>query len=132
MIDNHPVVSKYIEPPLNDSEDLNEPENLLWSSKHIRQSQYLLQIIRCTDNKCCTPWRSYYFQFVQDRFIPAPIAYNMSKFGPTPASFDEKHSKYFTLFERIQLQKFIHDKLMMDSIPYDRYCVSIKQDIQRR
>ncbi|CAF3483859.1 unnamed protein product, partial [Rotaria sp. Silwood2] len=45
-IDNHPVVSKYIKPLLDDAEVVNEPENLLWSSEHIRQSQYLLQIVR--------------------------------------------------------------------------------------
>ncbi|CAF4082484.1 unnamed protein product [Rotaria sordida] len=46
-IDNHPVASKYIESSLND------PEDLLWSSEYIRQSQYLLQIVRCNNNKCC-------------------------------------------------------------------------------
>ena len=43
------MVSKYIELSLNGSEVITEPEDLLWSSEHIRQSQYLLQIIRYTN-----------------------------------------------------------------------------------
>ncbi|CAF3383930.1 unnamed protein product, partial [Rotaria sp. Silwood2] len=79
----------------DDAEVVNEPENLLWSSEHIRQSQYLLQIVRCNNNKCCKPWRSYYFQIINQRFIPSPLAFHMSKLGPIPLPFDQKHSKFF-------------------------------------
>ncbi|CAF3189066.1 unnamed protein product [Rotaria sp. Silwood2] len=94
-IDNHPVVSKYIKPLLDDAEVVNEPENLLWSSEHIRQSQYLLQIVRCNNSKCCKPWRSYYFQIINQHFIPSPLAFHTSKLGPIPLPFDQKHSKFF-------------------------------------
>lgn len=49
--DNHPVIPKYIEPLLDHPEDVNECEDLLSFSEHIRQSQYILKKLRCNSNK---------------------------------------------------------------------------------
>ncbi|CAF1219869.1 unnamed protein product [Rotaria magnacalcarata] len=134
-IDNHPVVSRYIKPLIDNpaaTPCVNECEHLLWASEHIHQSQYLLQVVRCNNTKCCKPWRSYYFQILNQRFIPAPVAYQVSKLGRIPSRFDANNSNFFNLFERLHLQKFFKEKLMMDFLPFDRYCLSLQQDIQRR
>ncbi|CAF4855542.1 unnamed protein product, partial [Rotaria socialis] len=134
-IDNHPVVSRYIKPLIDNpaaTPCVNECEHLLWASEHIHQSQYLLQVVRCNNTKCCKPWRSYYFQILNQRFIPAPVAYQVSKLGRIPSRFDANNSNFLNLFERLHLQKFFKEKLMMDFLPFDRYCLSLQQDIQRR
>ena len=65
VIDGHPVVAEYIKDnsphsPMQKSED--------WKVEHIRESQYFLQIVKCLDSNCCSPFRSSYFtRFTQQR-----------------------------------------------------------------
>ena len=55
VLDNFPIVVDYVK---NDPINLNEK----WISVQCRISQYLLQIVRCNDSKCCgdfqTIWKS--------------------------------------------------------------------------
>ena len=44
-----------------------------WISKHVRQSQYCLEIIKCGDLVCCEPFRSSLLSVVENRFLPPPI-----------------------------------------------------------
>ena len=53
-IDSYPVTAEYIEP-----KGIKPPAvDRKWAANHVRQSQYLLQIVRCDDRSCCGPWRS--------------------------------------------------------------------------
>ena len=45
-----------------------------WKSKHVRESQYFLQIVKCKDSKCCSSFRSSYLKVVKDKFLPPPIS----------------------------------------------------------
>ena len=78
VINGHLVVSEYIKhntPPM----PINKPEE--WKAGHMRQSQYFLQIIKCHDENCCTPFRSSYMSIVRDRFLPPPLAVIQGKDG---------------------------------------------------
>ncbi|CAF3421142.1 unnamed protein product [Rotaria socialis] len=113
-IDSHPVVSRYIKPLIDNPTG----------------SQYLLQVVRCNKKKCSKPWRSYYFQILNQRFVPAPVAYQVSKLGRVPSRFDENNSNFLNLFERLHLQNCFKHKLMLNFLPFDRYCLSLQQNIQ--
>ena len=68
--DGHPVLAEFISEEA-DQEVIKKSEE--WKSKHIRESQYFLQIVKCKDSKCCSPFRSSYLKVVKDRFLPPPI-----------------------------------------------------------
>ena len=66
-IDGHPVVAEFI------SDEANEPvvsKSEKWKAIHVRESQYLLQIVKCNDRKCCLPFESDYLIVLNDRFLP--------------------------------------------------------------
>ena len=49
-IDGHPIVPEFI------SDEANEPvvsKSEKWKAIHVRESQYLLQIVKCNDRHCC-------------------------------------------------------------------------------
>ena len=51
-INDHSVVADYVG---------KEPSDIIseeWKDNHIRESQYLLQIIKCADTACCSPFQS--------------------------------------------------------------------------
>ena len=56
VIDGHPTVSEFIdgEP---DIETLTK-KSASWKATHLRESQYCLQIVKCKNEACCTPFRS--------------------------------------------------------------------------
>ena len=58
VIDSNPVVAEYLSPPENIREAMIFMEGEEWKAKHVMQSQYMLQIVRCNDNTCCDKWRT--------------------------------------------------------------------------
>ena len=44
----------------------------LWKMKHIRESQYMVQVVKCSDRVCCSQPRSSYFSFIKDGFHSGP------------------------------------------------------------
>lgn len=75
-IDEHPVVAKYIE---NENEENLRSVSPQWTEKHVRESQYMLQIAKCTDLACCSAPRSSYFNVINDRFLPGPLPLKQTK-----------------------------------------------------
>ena len=71
IIDGHPVLAEFISEEA-DQEVIKKSEE--WKSKHVRESQYFLQIVKCKDSKCCSPFRSSYLKVVKDRLLPLPIS----------------------------------------------------------
>lgn len=69
--------------------DKKDPSSLLnpntldinWLQVHVRQSQYLLQIIKCNDLKCCFEWRTSYSKVIPRRFLPPPFLFKASANG---------------------------------------------------
>ena len=57
IIDGHPVVAEFVD---EDPCDINVVKSEEWKANHVRQSQYCLQIVKCTDNKCCVPFQASY------------------------------------------------------------------------
>ena len=58
-IDNYSVVATYCPPAINtDTVTSHAAASQQWRTAHVRESQYCLQLVRCNDHLCCTPWRS--------------------------------------------------------------------------
>ena len=78
VIDGNPVVAESIE---DDAPNVTEVKSEEWKACHVRQSQYLLQIVRCCDEKYCMPFQSSYLKVVPERFLPPPLPVAQSTNG---------------------------------------------------
>ena len=70
IVHGQPVLAEFISEEA-DEEVVKKSEEC--KSKHGRESQYFLQIVKCKDSKCCSLFRSSYLKVVKDRFLPSPI-----------------------------------------------------------
>ena len=70
IVHGQPVLAEFI------SEEADE--EVLRNLKNVRVNtvanhNIFLQIVKCKDSKCCSPFRSSYLKVVKDRFLPSPI-----------------------------------------------------------
>ena len=65
VFDDHPTVAEYISVEADSEIRMETAE---WKSKHVWQSQYCLQIVKCEDRLCCLPFRSSVLTVLKDRF----------------------------------------------------------------
>ena len=65
-----------------------------WSSTHVRQSQYCLQIVKCSSEACCGKRRSQFNEIFPQRFLPPPIPYINTKSGIACAQVFQKVNFY--------------------------------------
>ena len=70
VIDGTPVAAEFID---DDAPVLMGMKSEEWEACHVRQSQYFLQIVKCTDPKCCSSFQSSYLKVVPKRFLPPPL-----------------------------------------------------------
>ena len=79
IIDGHPVLNEFTSAEADQGVIKKSEE---WKSKHVCESQYFLQILKCKDSKCCSPLRSSYRKVVKTGFFlqqfqlhsPQPVA----------------------------------------------------------
>ena len=117
VLDGHEVVAECVK---NVEIDLMEFDDM-WIANHCRVSQYLLQIVKCNDKECCQPWRTSWFSFFPDRFLPAPFPLHHNMTGPLiPTSADavKVNCSFNTdLWQHIALQNMIPCDIR--PVPYD-------------
>ena len=56
VIDGNPVVAEFNE---EEAPVIVETKSEEWNACHVRQSQYFLQNVKCTDKKSCSSFKSY-------------------------------------------------------------------------
>ncbi len=110
-----------------------------WCATHVFQTQYTIQIIRCTKPECCGPWRSNYIQVFPHRFLPPPVPFDRSssgvRLGELESSIANIHpiSPYYgTLFQRIQFHGIVMLKTNNALLPFDSFCPSIQTKLHSR
>ena len=132
VIDGNPVVAEFIEA---DSPVIEEKKSEEWKAGHVRQSQYFLQIVKCTDEKCCSRFQSSYLKVVPDRFLPPPIPVAHTLMGVEWVK-DDKDAKYLSLYQNMSLRNTLMpsqaSKKYPKGLPYDYSCPSVKQDVIKR
>ena len=110
-----------------------------WCATHVFQTQYSIQIIRCTKPECCGPWRSNYIQVFPHRFLPPPVPFHRSSNGVRLAdvecSFADQNAVspyYGTLYQRIQFHGIVMRRTSSQLIPFDAYCPSLQNQLHSR
>jgi hypothetical protein len=93
-----------------------------WLGNHVRQSQYLLQIVKCHDHSCCKPFRSSMTSTLTTRFLPTVKPFVKTELGPKSIPLLDSCSKSGGLFRQLAN----HDKC------FDRSCPSVQKDIAGR
>ena len=110
-----------------------------WCATHVFQSQYSIQIIRCTKPECCGPWRSNYIQVFPHRFLPPPVPFDRSTAGVSLAELESSNATtnsispyYGTLFQRIQFHGIVMERTNNLFLPFDSYCPSVQTKLHSR
>ena len=70
-----------------------------WKVQYVRQSQYMLQIIKGSDLTCCKPSKTIYPMFFPKRFLPPPMPISASnnnlKIDPKKVSFRSLFQSFY-------------------------------------
>ena len=134
MIDNHPVVSEYIEPSKLEMPPLElRTVSVQWRADHVGESQYFTQIVKCTDRKCCLAPRSSFFSLFSTRFLPAPVPLMQTGDGVKAALVGDETASFTSVF----LTQLLNPAVLPRSLsayrylPYDAYCPSVQSLLLR-
>ncbi|CAF0887164.1 unnamed protein product [Adineta ricciae] len=110
-----------------------------WCATHVLQTQYTIQIIRCNNPSCCTPWRSNYIQVFPHRFLPPPVPFNRSSRGVKMAEIESSSAAtnpvspfYGNLFQRIQFHGIVINRTHNELLPFDACCPSLQTKLPTR
>lgn len=129
VIDGFHVHAQYIE-PLSTSTTPSAP-TAKWCWKHVQQSQYFLQVVKCNDITCCGHRRTNYNEVVPNRFIPAPVPFVNYEGGIAAAAIGSGSGAYGSLFQRLALSG-LEPRHSFNSMPFDLYCPSVAGKIHKR
>ena len=91
----------------------------LKNEQHVRQSQYMLQIIKCSDSFCGKPWRTNYPMFFPKQFLPVPVTISTSDNG---LKIDPKKGSFRSLFHFF----YLASTLRLDTC-CSEYCPSLQE-----
>eukprot|EP00122_Pirum_gemmata_P004258 Pgem_evm1s3865 len=112
-------------------EEFPELNDFEWRAKHVIQSHYMLQIVKCKDTSCCKEIRcNKLFDIIPQGFIPSPICINYDgkeslrdlRVDGQKANYDDK---YMTFFENVILRSSkeyqVQSKLdfQCETLPFD-------------
>lgn len=132
VIDNYPVVSKIVQPESSEIDSLDlYVKDEEWYSRHVRTSQYSLQIAKCHDRKCCTAPRSNFLELFPQRFLPPPEPFAYDEHGDIePTSPTNKSSRFLGLFQSLHRD----DTRRAEEIQmaYDKWCPSITSEMLKK
>lgn len=101
-IDGYPVDATYVDPDENNKANVPKDIDQDWYSKHVRSSQYFLQIVKCTDESCCRKYRSNLRQILPCGFLPPPVKVKPSETGALePCDINDKTGKFLPFFQQL-------------------------------
>ncbi|XP_044733879.1 uncharacterized protein LOC123296465 [Chrysoperla carnea] len=125
VIDGHEVYAEYI-PPSKETVEASVSSSQEWYCCHVRESQYLLQIVKCRDSNCCSLYRSNLQSILYNGFMipPYPLIQENSSIIIPPST--DINVKFAPLLTRLAVN------IQPSSQIYDLYCPSIVQEIQNR
>lgn len=131
-IDGYPVEAEFVPPtPEELQEDSTEEFSSPWYAKHVRESQYMLQIIKCGEEECCGAMRSKIKLLLPDMFLPPPIKLCEESLFPTIANQSDIRGQFLGLLARRALTLEIEDTKFKQP-PYDYFCPSVQSQLAER
>lgn len=127
-IDDESVVAEYVPPSDQEKDESTDGHpGTEWYATHVRESQYMLQVAKCTDEQCCTPLRSKIRRILPDGFLPPPLLLSDGLEAAKPLSRDCHYAPLF-----VQLAAKVEFPTDQDSVPYDFYCPTIQGQLKSR
>ena len=112
---------------------ITKVRQLMSNCRNVRESQYMLQIVKCEDRNCCSIPRSSYFNLIIDRFLPPPLPLSQSDDGLV---VNLESQNFASLFTTIFLGKKVLPpqafKQFPKSIPYDYACPTLQSELSKR
>lgn len=103
-----------------------------WYSKHVRESQYCLQISKCEDPTCCKKTRSGLKSVLPNGFLPPPYRLQQSKNSfEVPKPTETSTSRFAPLLIALSLKL----DLILQNFnirPYDFHCPSVQSQLNDR
>ena len=126
VIDAHPVVAEYIKD--------NSPHSPMQKVEQIRESKYFLQIVKCLDSNCFSPFRSTYLTVVKDRFLPPPVPVVQTKNGLKWVK-DDKIGTYLSLHQNLIMSVNIIPLTLVKRFPeitYDVAKPAVQDQLKKR
>ena len=138
VIDNHKINCKAVK---KGSEFVAEQPSANWLSKHVIQSRYCLQIVKCLQVNCCETFQTNWKDIFPKQFIPPPAIY---KFGSKcleiiePSVYFENHTQTQFKFASLQV-RLVTNLVSEESLrskkgvprptPFNTYCPSMLSKI---
>ena len=120
VIDGHPVVARwyrwYIDPEDRTLDSVVSEER---KSKHVMQSQYMLQIVKCKDKSCCK-FRTNYLTYFPQRFFPPPVPLKSTTDG-----VEVSEGRFGYPFQAIVLSKYANRC-------FNKFCPSLQKVDKKR
>ena len=118
-IDGFFVEAEYIGPEEHPAAELSVDEH--WYTRHVRESQYFLEIVKCDTEQCCGIRRSSLWNLLPDGFLPSPVLVKQTSAGYTILENSENEDKFCPLLLQLAL-KLESCGMEFMKPPYDRYC----------
>ncbi|XP_065172504.1 uncharacterized protein [Atheta coriaria] len=131
VIDGHDVVAEYVEPDDKAESFVPDLPSPQWCSEHVRESQYLLQVLKCDGRACCGHVRSSLRSILPECFMISPYPILQSSSGLCilkPQEHDGKTIATFLLRLSLGISP-THNGF--NKMPYDLYCPSLQKDRQQ-
>ena len=102
--------------------------SLSWAARHVQQSRYALQIVKCQDS--CQPFKTNWISLFPERFLPFPGCHKNEKFGletvePKDYFQNQKSYKFALLYQRLFAKVKPHVFINYAIVPFDMYCLSL-------
>ena len=117
VIDDHPVVARYVDIPDTPRDAVECDKSEEWKSVHVVQSQYMLQIVKCSNEKCCKPFRTNFLEYFPNRFLPPPIPIVAI---PSGLAVSSEKGHFGDLFQALFFCK-------LSNGCFDQYCPSLQK-----
>ena len=102
--------------------------SLSWAARHVQQSRYALQIVKCQDS--CQTFKTNWISLFPERFLPFPGCHKNEKFGletvePKDYFQNQKSYKFALLYQRLFAKVKPHVFINYAIVPFDMYCLSL-------
>ena len=98
----------------------------MWVSKHVRQTRNSLQIVKCLNKECCTPFATNWLSVLPERFPPFPAVHKYSVAGVEAVEpleyFRDGKLEFSSLKQRLFVKVKPTAAEEFEQVPFDLYC----------
>ena len=105
-------------------------------SRHVMQTRYGIQIVKCMNTNCCEPFKTNWMSVIKSQFLPAPAIYEFTNTGlkavePSAYINNPKQHKFASLRERIIMNILPNEAENYTRPPFDLYCPSMQEKLEK-